>query len=176
MNLQTGDFDSYQHSLNVSSLSIGLALQKGINKKKELDSLGMGALLHDIGKTKLNIDPKKEIGTYSEAEMIELKKHPEAGAELMSKGGFVDKDVLTYILQHEEHVNGSGYPKQLRGSQIAPFTQFISLANTYDRYITFFKMTPKEAMKKITIEKVGLYNLDQIENLKKLLIEQGVYK
>jgi len=176
VNLQTGDFDSYQHSLNVSSLSIGLALQKGINKKKELDSLGMGALLHDIGKTKLNIDPKKEIGTYSEAEMIELKKHPEAGAELMSKGGFVDKDVLTYILQHEEHVNGSGYPKQLRGSQIAPFTQFISLANTYDRYITFFKMTPKEAMKKITIEKVGLYNLDQIENLKKLLIEQGVYK
>jgi putative nucleotidyltransferase with HDIG domain len=176
LNLETDDFDSYQHSLNVSSLSIGLALQKGITKKKDLDPLGMGALLHDIGKTKLNIDPKKEISTYSEEEMTELKKHPEVGAELMGRGEFVDRMVITYILQHEEHVNGTGYPKGLRGSQISPLTQFISLANTYDRYITFFKMTPKEAMKKITIEKVGLYNLDQIENLKKLLIEQGVYK
>jgi len=176
VDLQSHDFNSYQHSLNVSSLAIGLAMQKGKYSQKELEELGMGALLHDIGKTKLDIDPSYPIEDYSESEIEELKKHPSIGASLLERGNFASPMIVKYVLQHEEHINGTGYPEGLRGSQILPMTQFISLANIYDRYITFYKLTPREAMKRITVDKIGLFNLDQINNLKKLLIEQGVYK
>lgn len=174
LNLQDYDFDSYQHSINVSSLAIGLAIQNGETKKSVLENLGMGALLHDIGKTKLNINPAKPLEEYNEKEMEDLKKHPRVGEEILKSAGFANHEIIKYVLQHEEYIDGSGYPQGLRGSQLDFFTQYISLANTYDRYITFYKLQPKEAMKKITIDKVGLFKLEQINNLKKLLHSQGV--
>lgn len=175
VNLKSSDFNSYQHSLNVSSLSIGLAMKMNVTDKKELDLLGMGALLHDIGKTKLPIDITKDIHTYNEEELIEFKKHPEVGADILRKGGFADRRVVLLVEQHEEYIDGTGYPKGLKKSQMDPLAHFISLANTYDRYITFSETTPKEAMKNIAIDKVGLFQLDHIKNLRNLLVEQGVF-
>lgn len=168
------DSYTYVHSVNVCSLTIGLAISLGINKT-ELSELALGALVHDVGKTMIpsSILNKPERLTEKELELV--KKHVIWGSRLLVDHNFVAHKVLPPLLQHHEKLDGTGYPNQLRGDQIHLFGRITAIADALDALTT--ERPYREAAKpfeavKILMEQKDAYDNNVIEHLVKMLGKQ----
>ncbi|MCZ8062991.1 HD-GYP domain-containing protein [Silanimonas sp.] len=118
------------HAMNVSVLSILLGRALRFDDAR-LASLGMGALLHDIGKLEL---PDRLRWRDDHAPAVErrlFQGHAAQGMTLGKKMG-LPADVLDVIAQHHEYADGSGYPSGLKGEQIKPLARVVALVNQYD--------------------------------------------
>ena len=124
---------NYSHSVNVAILSIIVGISLKCNRE-ELVKIAVAALLHDIGKALLpkNILYKKE-RTLKEEKT--LKSHCELGYCYLSKYSNIDEDIRLAVLYHHENIDGSGYPKKLKGDQINKIAKIISIANYYDNFM-----------------------------------------
>jgi HD-GYP domain-containing protein (c-di-GMP phosphodiesterase class II) len=115
----------------------------------ELHAVGMGALFHDVGK--MEVDPKvsRKIGELSRHEQALLQTHVEHGIELSKKLGLSTGAALV-VAQHHEFVDGSGYPKRLKASQISLLARVVSVVNEFDYLCNpsdpAKAMTPHEAL------------------------------
>jgi len=122
--------DAYYHPLNVTVLAVMLGRQLGFDSEA-CHSLGLGALLHDIGKLQIpsKVLLKAEPLTRPEQQLLQL--HCEFGVrhgrELM-----LDDEVLRIIQEHHEYCDGSGYPKGLREAAIGRLSRVVSIANAFD--------------------------------------------
>jgi diguanylate cyclase (GGDEF)-like protein len=106
---------TYQHSANMTT--IALYLSKNLDfSKQQLIELGMGCLLHDIGKQKIpkEILNKKEKLTDSEWEII--KKHPKNGYDIIRNSGKFSFLTAHVAYQHHERYDGNGYPRGMKGN------------------------------------------------------------
>ena len=140
------------HSLNVCVLSIifGRALKL---PEHELNELGLGALLHDIGKMRVPDSVLNKPGRLTADEFEIMKTHPGIGFELAKQDKNLSQDVLTIIRNHHERLNGQGYPDNLPESDITYYTKIVSITDVYDAVtsdrVYHDGMTPHEAMKKM---------------------------
>ena len=131
MNQNLGDEGGAGHALNVVILSrlLGRALNL---KGQELDDLCLGALLHDIGKSRVTrgvlMKPEEERKAY---EHQFVRQHTEYG-EAMAIELNLPLSVQKIIRHHHEHQDGSGYPDGLRGTAISQLTRIVAIANRYD--------------------------------------------
>lgn len=132
VDLKSYDNYTYYHSVNVGVLSIVLGVALGMNRSG-LYKLGLGALLHDIGKVFIEKDIIDKKGPLTPEEFEEVKKHPALGYQylLTARCGF-SQSSLTGILQHHERIDGSGYPKGLSGKQIGRSGRIITIADVFD--------------------------------------------
>lgn len=132
IDLKSYDNYTYYHSVNVGVLSIVMGVTLGMNRSG-LYKLGLGALLHDIGKVFID---KKIIGktdSLTREEYEEVKKHPTLGYEYLNNAGLnFPVSALIGILQHHERINGSGYPEGLSDGEIRKSSRIISIADVYD--------------------------------------------
>jgi putative nucleotidyltransferase with HDIG domain len=119
------------HSVNVSVLSVYLAMQMGYSHALILQHVGMGGLLHDIGKPKVEIN---EMDTPAEIE-AKLKEHPATGLKLLETQQKVPNEVKMIVEQHHECHDGSGFPKKLRGSAIYDLARIVCIANVFDELV-----------------------------------------
>ncbi len=128
---ESGHQDSlYHHGLNVTVLSLIMA--RGLDlPAAQIRTLGLGALFHDIGLHAIPSTLLRKVDPLSAGEIKLRQTHCEQGVELGRKLGF-PPEVLDIIAQHHELIDGSGYPKQLRGEQIAPLARLVEVANRYD--------------------------------------------
>lgn len=118
------------HAMNVSVLSILLGRALRFDDAK-LGVLGLGAMLHDIGKLEL---PDRLRWRDDHAPAVErrlFQGHAAHGVALGKKMG-LSTEVLEVIAQHHEHADGSGYPSGLKGEQIKPLARVVGLVNQYD--------------------------------------------
>jgi putative nucleotidyltransferase with HDIG domain len=126
-------YDDYifSHSLNVTlySLAIGLELKL---KPEELDMLGIGAILHDVGKMKVPSDILFKAGKLTGEEFSEIQKHAEAGFDILRKVHTVPLLAAHCAYQHHERLNGSGYPRQLVEEEVHLFAKIIAVADVFD--------------------------------------------
>ncbi len=129
------NYYTYTHSLNVAVYAICLGKYLGMNAT-ELEILGTSAVLHDIGKSK--IDPKilhkEEKLTDEEFEII--KKHPELGWEILKKAGIEDRHILAGVRSHHEKIDGSGYPDKLNENEIHQYAKIIAICDVFDALTT----------------------------------------
>ncbi|MBT3586516.1 MAG: HD domain-containing protein [Halobacteriovoraceae bacterium] len=116
------------HSLNVANLSIFLAMKLGVKDKKVLDSIYLGAIMHDFGK----IRNKSEVLNSYEVNNIP-DDHPDKGLAVVKKSAGLDPLVLEIIAQHHEQFDGDGYPKGIKGDAIKFESQIVALANFFDQ-------------------------------------------
>lgn len=131
MRLASKDEGIYYHSMNVTVLTMMLGREMGVTAE-EMKILCQGALLHDIGKSR--IDRKvvvKEKG-LTKPELDFLRLHPKYGVEILARSETFPKIGLMIVYQHHEMSDGSGYPKGLSGSQIHLLSKLVSIANVYD--------------------------------------------
>lgn len=119
------------HAINVSILSTALGINLGVDHKV-LKDLALGALLHDIGMTRI---PKKitdKPAALTPDEYNTIKLHPRLGYKILKEDYFIDEKIAIVALQHHERYNGSGYPQGIEGDNIDYFAQIVSLADVYD--------------------------------------------
>ncbi|WP_018247831.1 HD-GYP domain-containing protein [Orenia marismortui] len=127
------DYDSYtfSHSVNVAVLSLILGKNLGYNSKKLLQ-LGVGALLHDIGKVSIPEEILKKKGKLTDKEFKIIQKHPALGYKNLKIYNQISPLSRTIILHHHEKVNGSGYPKGLKQNQLHEFIRIVTIADVFD--------------------------------------------
>ncbi|WP_102273970.1 HD-GYP domain-containing protein [Cytobacillus massiliigabonensis] len=126
-------YDNYifTHSLNVTLYSLALGLELKLTPK-ELETLGLGAIFHDIGKLKVPLDVLLKPGKLTEEEYIAIKEHAETGFQILRKVQTIPLLVAHCAYQHHERINGSGYPRGLTGKDIHFFGKIIAVADVFD--------------------------------------------
>ncbi|MCA9754311.1 MAG: HD-GYP domain-containing protein [Candidatus Eisenbacteria bacterium] len=129
-------FDEYtfQHSVHVAVLSVALGQRLGL-ARSELSSLGVAAMFHDVGKTRVPRRVLWKPGRYDKDEWRIMRKHPLAGArELLRMGGSSDLAVRVMLVSCEHHMryDGSGYPKLGDDWQQGLYSRIVALADCFD--------------------------------------------
>ena len=130
------DFENqyFQHSVNVAiiSLIIGIELNYDIDK---LRRLGIAAILHDLGYAFLPKEIIYKSTKLSNDEEEVVKTHSEKGYNYLYLYTDVSRDVLFPILYHHEHVDGSGYPRGIKGNRINEYSKIIAIVDFYDKLV-----------------------------------------
>lgn len=129
------DYYTHTHSLNVSIYSLCLGSELGLEKEK-LNSLGRAALLHDLGKSNIDLSILNKMGRLNQLEFDEMKKHPSLGYEIALNLGIKDRNILDGIRHHHEKLDGMGYPDGLRGEDITIFPRIIGICDVFDALTT----------------------------------------
>jgi len=130
------DYYTYTHSVNVCTFSVAFARFLGYTDEELLNHLGTGALLHDIGKTRIPDRILNKATTLSPWEMELVRKHPQWGLEMMQETNLIHPDSYLPIIQHHERVNGSGYPRGLGPDETHPFGKITGIADSFDAMTT----------------------------------------
>jgi len=129
--LKTADDYTYMHSVAVCAMMVALARQLGLDEARTR-SAGMAGLLHDLGKAVMPQEVLNKPGKLSEAEFAVIKSHPEEGYRMLLKSDGIDAIALDVCLHHHEKMDGSGYPKGLKGDDISLLAKMGAVCDVYD--------------------------------------------
>lgn len=129
--LKTADDYTYMHSVAVCALMIALARQIGLDETA-VHQAGIAGLMHDIGKMAVDMKVLNKPGALTDAEFEQIKGHPGAGYKMLKEVDGVDEATLDVCLHHHEKMDGSGYPKGLKGEQISLFARMGAICDVYD--------------------------------------------
>jgi len=116
----------------VCTIGLALAEQVGLRSQAHLMDFGVGAMFHDVGKTKIPSAILRKRGPLTEDEWEQMKRHPEMGIALLDPKSPFPDDSKAIILQHHERIDGSGYPKGLIGAEIHPFARVAAIVDVFD--------------------------------------------
>jgi putative nucleotidyltransferase with HDIG domain len=130
------DYYTYSHCVNVCTFSLALAQYMGIDDTAELNFLGTGALLHDVGKTCISESILNKRGPLTDDEMDLMKNHPQWGGEIIRETNLIPEVSYHPILQHHERNDGSGYPDGIGAEDIHPYSQIVAIADVFDAMTT----------------------------------------
>ena len=127
------DKDDYtaEHSLNVCILSIAFARHLG-HDEGEIRKIGLGGLLHDVGKSKIPTEILTKPGRFNDEEYEIMKQHPLLGRDLLAATASTDHSSIDIAYAHHERIDGKGYPRGLLPHQIPYYAKIIALTDTYD--------------------------------------------
>ena len=121
---------TYAHSLNVSLICNMIGSWLGL-PAKEMRTLSLCGLLHDIGKLKIPHDIIAKPGKLTEEEFSMIRSHPKLGYDILRPKS-LDNRIKLAALQHHERYDGSGYPKRLTGFELSDFSSIVAIADVYD--------------------------------------------
>jgi len=176
ISLNSYDLYTYTHSVNVAVLSVAIGVTYGMGRA-DAESLGVGALLHDIGKGGIPTEILNKPGKLSVPEFEIVKGHVVEGARILGTHESIPRSASEVVLQHHERLSGIGYPDGLSGSAINLFGRICAVADCYDAMTTRRPYqrasTPYEALSQITKE-VDNYDRDVLETFIRMLGKVGV--
>lgn len=133
--IRSVDDYTYSHSVNVCILSLITGIALGI-KGDSLKELGMGALLHDIGKVMIDDNILQKPTNLTINEYDEVKKHTVYGYEILKNSNDVSSTAHIIALSHHERKDGSGYPYNLKNNEIPLPARVVAIADVYDALTT----------------------------------------
>lgn len=130
---QLKDKDEYTaiHSLNVCILSLAFGRHMGFSREM-LNELGLGALLHDLGKIRVPVQVLNKPGKLTNEEFKLMKLHPIYGKEILSTTSGLSPNVVDVAYSHHERMNGTGYPHGLNSDQISLYGRMVAIVDMYD--------------------------------------------
>ncbi|GAB4282108.1 MAG: hypothetical protein Kow0029_27510 [Candidatus Rifleibacteriota bacterium] len=150
MDIKSFDDYTFTHNINVATISLLIGQAMGLSRE-EMNELGCGALLHDVGKLKIPLSILNKDGKLTDQEFAEMKSHPTYGYEILRKSKGISERARMIALQHHEKFQGGGYPKRLKNTEISLFARICAVADVYDALTTDrpyrVAMSPYEAMK-----------------------------
>ena len=142
---------TFEHSINVCALMVAFGHDLGLHPET-VNALGIGAMLHDIGKVKISDALLNKPGALTEAEYRLMQTHVRHGHHLLADAG-IDPAALAVVSEHHERWDGSGYPRQLRGEQISDHGQMAAIVDVYDALTSdrcyHAALCPTEALRNI---------------------------
>lgn len=133
--IRNSDRYTFEHSVSVSVLLIAFGKEMGFNYDA-IHKLGVGGLLHDIGKTKIPDEILNKPGKLTENEFKIIQKHAEYGGCILADYNGIHDDSIMVSCQHHERVDGTGYPNKLKGEHISQYGQMAAIADVYDAIVS----------------------------------------
>lgn len=179
MNANNLDDGLYYHVLNVSVLSLLLARELGITDKEQMMTLGLAALLHDIGQTRLPSQILRKTQPLTKPENDLYQRHVRFALEMIGLHAKLKLTVkpllLTIIEQHHVLLDGSGYP-DIPADKMHPLSKILATVNYYDKLCNHVdpkqSMTPHEALSLMFSKNIAKFDKKTLQTLVKLL---GIY-
>ena len=129
-------YEIYTHSVNVVTYGIALAQRAGESDPATLRELAIGALLHDVGKSKIDPAIINCRGTLTGEQWKMMKRHPDHGHEILAATGAIGEIALDIVRHHHERLRGTGYPDNLKGITISRFVRMITIVDIFDALTT----------------------------------------
>lgn len=129
--LKSFDEYTFYHSVNTSILALTLGRSFRM-EPPTLRWLGIGALLHDIGKTKIPVEILNKPGKLSDVEFEVMKQHALRGVEILQDTTGLHEEVVRPALEHHERVDGTGYPFRRTKDALSQFGLIASVVDIYD--------------------------------------------
>ncbi|HRO68224.1 MAG TPA: HD domain-containing phosphohydrolase [Pseudobdellovibrionaceae bacterium] len=153
--IENTDRSLSHHGVSVATLSVGLAKRLKLEDPKVVQMMSLGALLHDFGHPEGPWNPLHPA----------YKQHPDIGSARVQDKKHFDQLVINIIAQHEECIDGSGFPRGLKENEMDQTVIIVSTCNAFDRYVAFEGFSRAEAGKKMMLERVGRHPLGHIQQL-----------
>jgi HD-GYP domain-containing protein (c-di-GMP phosphodiesterase class II) len=129
--LKSHDEYTFSHSVNVGILVVAFGRHHGLAPDALL-RLGVGGLLHDIGKVRVPLSILNKPGRYTKDEYAVMKRHPETGGEILYRTPGIAEDSIHPVVEHHERGDGTGYPYNKTLAKMNPFGLIAQLADVYD--------------------------------------------
>lgn len=126
----------YSHSVNVMTYSVALAEFSGYAASSTLREIALGALLHDVGKSRIDAAILNSPDALTAEEWSLMKQHPRFGYDMLVATRSVGEVALDIVLHHHENVRGDGYPDAIKGQGLSPFVRVVSIADVFDALTT----------------------------------------
>jgi len=140
------------HSMNVCILSLAFGRFLGLSEDT-LNVLGLGALLHDVGKICVPLEILNKPDKLSVDEFEVMKRHPVDGLQIVSETKGMPSSAVDVVYSHHERAGGSGYPRGLRNNDISMFSKIVAIVDVYDA---------------ITSDRIYHHGMDTLEATKRL--------
>lgn len=146
------DIDNYTflHCVDVCIYSVILGKKLGYSRE-QLINLGMGAILHDIGKCKISPDILQKPDKLTDDEFSKMKHHTIYGCEIIKNAYGLSPKIAAVAFQHHEKWDGTGYPLGIRAELIDPFSRIVTVADIYDA-LTADRVYKKKVLPHIAAE------------------------
>lgn len=167
---QNTDNNIPQHCVNVAAIAVRLG-EKLKLAPNMIESLSLGGLFHDMGHLDQPELFRKEGMTADE--LANYKKHPMNAGNRIKDLNHFDPEIIKIVAQHEETLDGLGFPQGLKDKHIHSLAIIIGLANAYDKMVSFEKVPIDTAKKEVMTRFVGKYPLDQIQFLQQIIAEKA---
>ncbi len=127
--------DLLVHAVDVCVLALLIGQQEELSSE-QLEALGVGAMLHDLGKTRLPRNLLRRSNGYSPQAQKLLNEHPRLGVSLLNYNKEVPDEARRIIVEHHEYVDGSGFPEGRTAAQLSPLSQIVGIVNIYDDLVS----------------------------------------
>ena len=180
MNANNLDDSLYFHVLNVSVLSLLVAREVGIDDKEQLMTLGLAALLHDMGHSKIPPQIVRKTSALTKSEQELYARHVRFATDMIAQYAklklTVKPTLLTLIDQHHVFLDGSGYPADIDPAKIHPLSKILATVNYYDELCNHNdprqSLTPHEALSLMFSKQAAKFDKPILQALVKML---GIY-
>lgn len=121
---------TFQHCLLVAGATAAYALYADFSKEERL-SIMIAALLHDIGKSAIPLAILEKPGKLTEEEFSVIKTHPMVAHDYLCHDKDLSAEILAAITHHHEFLDGTGYPDQLKGTEIRKMTRIMTVCDIF---------------------------------------------
>ncbi len=150
--IKNKDDYTFLHSVSVGALLISFAHALDFNRTV-IKQLGVGGMLHDIGKTKVPNEILNKPGKLTEEEFVIMKSHVVHGCSILRRSPGIAQVSFDVAAQHHERFDGSGYPLGLKNLETSVYGQMAAIVDVYDAITAdrcYHKgMTPTVAVRKM---------------------------
>jgi HD-GYP domain-containing protein (c-di-GMP phosphodiesterase class II) len=147
MNTQVGD-RAAAHGLNVAIIALLMGRSVGLDESEMID-LGVGSMLHDVGKLELPDRVRHLDDAFTQSETNAYRDHVAQGVQLGRRMG-MSSGALAVLAQHHEHADGTGFPLRLGGDRMSTAARIVAIVNRYDNLcnpaVLSRALTPHEAV------------------------------
>ena len=126
--------DLMVHAVNVCVFTLVVATLERLDD--DPTALGMGAMLHDVGKTRLPRNLILKPAGYTDQERRLMERHPTLGATILRQSENISELAQRIAIEHHERIDGSGYPCGLGGAEIALASQLVTVTDLYDNMLS----------------------------------------
>ncbi|HET98229.1 MAG TPA: DUF3365 domain-containing protein [Desulfurivibrio alkaliphilus] len=163
------------HQQRVAELAVAIAREMGLDEQR-IEGLRLGAMIHDIGKIYVPAELLNRPGELDELEFRFIRTHSEVGYEII-KGVDFPWPVAEMVVQHHERLDGSGYPKNLRGEEIILEARIIAVADVVEAITNHRPYRPalqlEKAIQEIREHQGGRYDPAVVAACVRLFQEKG---
>lgn len=130
--LRVWDDYTFEHSIHVAIVATVIGKHANL-RQDQMHNLGVGAILHDIGKINVPQEVLNKPAGLTDFELSQMREHPHAGWDLVHEGypGVMPTASIA-VLQHHERLDGSGYPSGIEGDRIYIFSRIVAVADVFD--------------------------------------------